>query len=250
MKYAVIGDIHANFEALQAVLEECDRLSVDRFLCIGDIVGYNADPERCVDIVQKLDIEVMVRGNHDDMAAGDMELVGFNPQAAMAIEWTRRQLRPEQREWLGKLPMRKTYRPDNSGGNATPVTLVHATLDMPDRWGYIFDKLTAAACMNYQYTPVCFFGHTHVPLAFDKFGDLSGGRYDEVRLEPGHKYLVNIGSVGQPRDGDPRASFVIYDSGERLITLHRVEYDIQTCQEKILAAGLPERLAQRLATGR
>ncbi|NOY82247.1 MAG: metallophosphoesterase family protein [Kiritimatiellaeota bacterium] len=242
MKYAILGDIHANFEALDAVLAECERLKVDKFLCIGDIVGYNADPGRCVETVQELDVEVVIKGNHDEQASVDTELIGFNPQAAMAIEWTRNQLSEEQRLWLASLPLRKTL--------DARVTLVHATLDVPERWGYIFDKFTAAACMNYQFTALCFFGHTHVPLAFSKFGDVSGGRYDELKIEPGHKYLINVGSVGQPRDGDPRAAFVMYDPDDRMVRLHRVEYDIQACQEKIREAGLPERLAQRLAAGR
>jgi len=242
MRYAVLGDIHSNREALEAVLKECEALKVDRYLCIGDIVGYNADPEACVSIVRELNMEVITKGNHDEMASSDMDLVGFNPQAKQAIEWTRRQLSDEQKEWLASLPLRKTLGPK--------LTLVHATLDMPERWGYIFDKLTAAACMNYQFTPVCFFGHTHVPLAFDKFGELTGGRYEEITVEPGHKYLVNVGSVGQPRDGDPRAAFVLYEPEERRITLHRVPYDVRTCQRKIEEAGLPPRLAQRLAAGR
>ena len=242
MKYAVFGDIHANLEALEAVLAECENQNVDSYLCIGDIVGYNADPVACVRRIRDLGVEVITKGNHDEMASSDVELVGFNPQAAQAIQWTRQQLSDEDKEWLASLPLRKTIGPK--------VTLVHATLDMPERWGYIFDKLTAAACMNYQFTPICFFGHTHVPLAFDKFGDVSGGRYEEIIVEPGHKYLINVGSVGQPRDGDPRAGFVIYEPEERRITLHRVPYDVRRCQEKIEKAGLPARLAQRLAAGR
>mgnify|MGYP006291062399 CR=1 FL=1 len=242
MKYAVFGDVHANLEALQTVLAACEDLGVDKYLCIGDIVGYNADPGPCVDVIRELDVEVCIKGNHDEQASCDTELVGFNPQAAMAIEWTRQQLSAEQKEWLASLPYQQTVGPK--------MTLVHATLDMPRMWGYIFDKLTAAACLNYQFTQVCFFGHTHVPLAFDKFGDVEGGRYDEIHLEPGHKYLVNVCSVGQPRDGDPRAGFVTFSPEDRRVELHRVKYDLARTQDKILRAGLPERLAQRLAFGR
>ncbi len=242
MKYAIIGDIHANLEALTAVLEKAEACGAEKYVCLGDIVGYNANPRECLDIVRNLDLEVVIKGNHDEQASTDTELVGFNPQAALAIEWTRDQLTEEEKVWLASLPYRS-----NIGSKAT---VVHATLDMPHMWGYIFDKFSAGVCLGYQFTQVCFFGHTHVPLAFEKYGEITGGKYEEVNFEPAHKYLINCGSVGQPRDGDPRAGFVIYSPEERKATLYRVEYDIETSQEKILNAGLPERLAQRLAYGR
>lgn len=242
MKYAILGDIHANLEALEAVLRKCDELKVDRYICIGDIVGYNANPSECLERVRGLGIEVVIKGNHDEQASSDTKLYGFNPQAAMAIEWTRRQLNDEQRQWLANLPLQHTILPK--------MTLVHATLDMPAKWGYIFDTLTATSSLHYQYTPVCFFGHTHVPLAFEKFGEVVGGRYEEIYLQPGHKYLVNVCSVGQPRDGDPRAGFVTFSLDDMVVALHRVEYNVAACQEKIIHAGLPERLAQRLTLGR
>jgi len=129
-------------------------------------------------------------------------------------------------------------------------TIVHATLDGPQKWGYVFDKLNAAASFTYQNTPVCFFGHTHVPVAFIRDTVVRGGTYSKFRVEPGRKYFVNVGAVGQPRDGNPKAAYVIYDLDENSIELRRLDYDIATAQKKILAAGLPERLAQRLAVGR
>ncbi len=243
MRYAVLGDIHANLEALTAVLDKTRELGVDSYLCMGDIVGYNANPSECLELIRNLNCEVVIKGNHDEEASGETELEGFNPQAAMAIKWTRDQLSAEQREWLAALPYTAQV--------GSKLTLVHATLDMPRMWGYIFDRYTAAASLAYQFTQVCFYGHTHVPLAFDKFMDLKGGgKYERIQLEPGHKYLINAGSVGQPRDGDPRAGFALYDTEARTVDMHRVEYDLETCQEKVLAAGLPERLAQRLAFGR
>ena len=242
MKYAVLGDIHGNLEALNAVLEKAEECGVDKYMCIGDIVGYNANPRECLELVRSLDLEVVTKGNHDEQASQDVKLVGFNPQAAMAIEWTRDQLSEEQRAWLAALPYRQTV--------GTKVTVVHATLDMPHMWGYIFDKLSAGVCLGYQFTQVCFFGHTHVPLAFEKYGDIVGGKYEEIVFQPGHKYLINVGSVGQPRDGDPRSAFVVYSSEDRKVCLHRLEDDIKATQKKILDAGLPERLAQRLALGR
>lgn len=240
MKYCIFGDIHANLEAFYAVLETAQELGVDRYVCLGDIVGYNANPAECVSLVQQLNCEVVIRGNHDEMAGGDMGVFGFNPEAARAILWTRSRLSPEQREWLNSRPMQASL------GNR--ATVVHATLDNPHMWGYVFDRLSASTSISYQFTPVCFYGHTHVPIMFEKFGDVKeGARYTRVELKPGRKYLFNAGSVGQPRDGDPRAAFVTFDPDEKVVELHRVEYDIQVCQKKILDAGLPERLALRLA---
>jgi len=129
-------------------------------------------------------------------------------------------------------------------------TIVHATLDGPQRWGYVFDKLAAAASFTYQNTSVCFFGHTHVPVAFIRDAVVRGGTYSKFKVEPGKKYFVNVGSVGQPRDGNPKAGYVVYDLEEGSIELRRLDYDMPTTQQKILAAGLPARLAERLAQGK
>ncbi len=242
MKYAILGDIHANLEALTAVLAKARDEGVDKYICTGDIVGYNANPRECLEQVRALQPEVVVRGNHDDYAGSETELIGFNPQAASVVQWTRDHLTPENRQWLSLLPLHRTL--------DSHTTIVHATLDMPGRWGYIFDKLSARASFTYQFTPVCFFGHTHVPGVFDKFGGVADGSLQETVFEAGHKYMINAGSVGQPRDGDNRAAFLIFEPGEGRIVLHRVEYDIKTAQRKIKQAGLPERCAARLAFGR
>ena len=128
--------------------------------------------------------------------------------------------------------------------------MVHATLDGPQRWGYVFDKLMAAASFTYQNTSVCFFGHTHVPVAFVRDAVVRGGTYSKFRVEAGRKYFVNVGSVGQPRDGKPKAAYVIYDLDESSIEIRRLDYDIPKTQKKIIAAGLPQRLADRLALGK
>lgn len=242
MKYAVIADLHANLEALQVVIEKANDLGCEKFLCLGDVIGYNANPSECIDLLQSLPLEACVRGNHDDYGCSDCNVAGFNPQAASAIEWTREHISAEQREWLASLPYQQLLNPK--------VTLVHATLDTPKNWGYIFDKWHAASSFNYQYTQLCFSGHTHVPMIFHKFTGVTVEETDQVFLEPGHKYLINVGSVGQPRDGDPRASFGVFDSEDRMVELHRVAYDIEACQTKIRRSGLPERLAARLTTGR
>lgn len=240
MKFAIIADIHANLEAFQVVLEDCKKQKVTHYACLGDVVGYNANPKECLDIVRAMNMPC-VKGNHDEYCSTDEHLDGFNPAAAEAVNWTRKQLSTDDREWLRDL---KYTRMVNS------FTLVHATLDGPQRWGYVFDKLAAAASFNYQNTAVCFFGHTHVPVAFMRDNVVRGGTYSKFKVEPGKKYFVNVGAVGQPRDNNPKAAYVIYDLHEGTIEIRRLEYDIATAQKKILAAGLPERLAERLAYGR
>ncbi|MFO7822074.1 MAG: metallophosphoesterase family protein [Lentisphaeria bacterium] len=242
MKYAVLADIHSNLQALQAVLAKTSEMGVDKYICLGDVVGYNANPRECLEVLRELNPEAVIRGNHDEYAASDSPLTGFNPQAAHVVKWTRNHLNESEKEWLRSRPYQYSLN--------TKVMLVHATLDMPSKWGYIFDKWHAAASFNYQRTQVCFFGHTHLPIAFDKFGGITTLNYRDIELEPAHKYLVNVGSVGQPRDGDPRASFAVYDQEEHKISLHRVEYDIEACQQAIYDADLPERCAMRLVRGR
>ena len=183
----------------------------------------------------------VVKGNHDEYCSSEDALDGFNPAAAEAVNWTRRQLKPDDRQWLRDLKYQRMV---------TSFTIVHATLDAPQRWGYVFDKLAAAASFTYQNTAVCFFGHTHVPVAFMRDSHVRGGTYSKFKVEPGKKYFVNVGAVGQPRDNNPKSAYVIYDVYEGTIELRRLEYDIAAAQKKIIAAGLPERLAERLAYGR
>jgi predicted phosphodiesterase len=241
MKYAIIADIHANLEALNTVLADIKNQNCTHVACLGDVVGYNANPKECLDIVRAMNVPV-VKGNHDEYCSTENDLEGFNPHAAEAINWTRDQLTPDDRQWLRDLKYMRLV---------TSFTLVHATLDQPQRWGYVFDKLAAAASFTYQNTSVCFFGHTHVPLAFVKdAGQVRGGTYSKFKIEPGKKYFINVGSVGQSRDGVPKATYVVYDMQEQSIELRRLDYDMATTQKKILDAGLPARLAERLALGR
>ncbi|HEV2319711.1 MAG TPA: metallophosphoesterase family protein [Verrucomicrobiae bacterium] len=240
MKYAIIADIHANLEALTAVLEDARAQNPTHFVCLGDVVGYNANPQECLKIVRDMNIPC-VKGNHDEYCSMDEQLEGFNPNAAEAVHWTRRQLSPEDREWLRELKYTKMV---------GTFTIVHATLDGPQRWGYVFDKLQAAASFPYQTTPVCFFGHTHVPVAFMRDTVVRGGTFSKFKVDPTKKYFVNVGAVGQPRDNNPKAAYVIYDLDAATIELRRVDYDIATAQAKIREAGLPERLAERLEFGK
>ena len=240
MKFAIIADIHANLEAFQVVLADLEQQKCTHVACLGDVVGYNANPKECLDIVRQKGWPV-VKGNHVDYCSSEEPLDGFNPAAAEAVNWTRKQLTPEDRQWLRDLKYQRMV---------TSFTIVHATLDAPQRWGYVFDKLAAAASFTYQNTQVCFFGHTHVPVAFMRDSVVRGGTYSKFKVEAGKKYFVNVGAVGQPRDNNPKAAYVVYDVYEGTIELRRLEYDIAAAQKKILAAGLPERLAERLAYGR
>lgn len=240
MKYAVLGDIHANFEALTAVLADAEKQGVTHYVCLGDVVGYNANPVECLEKIRALNCPV-VRGNHDHYCAGDETLNGFHPIAADVVDWTRRQLSDEQRSYLGNL---------GYIARVETFTIVHSTLDTPEMWGYVFDKLEADASFAYQSTSLCFYGHTHVPLAFEKTDRVRVGLYSKIKILMGRKYLINVGSVGQPRDGDPRAAYATFDMMKNEVELHRVAYDFRITQKKIQDAGLPARVASRLAVGR
>lgn len=240
MKYAIIADIHGNLEALQTVLEDCKAQKVTHYACLGDVVGYNANPKECLDIIRDMGMPI-VKGNHDEYCSSEQNLDGFNAHAAEAVNWTRKQLNEEDRKWLRDFKYLRLV---------SSFTIVHATLDGPQRWGYVFDKLAAAASFTYQNTAVCFFGHTHVPVAFIRDSVVRGGTYSKFKIDHGRKYFINVGSVGQSRDGVAKATYVIYDMDEQSIELRRLEYDMATTQQKILAAGLPPRLAERLSFGK
>ncbi|MBI5772756.1 MAG: metallophosphoesterase family protein [Verrucomicrobia bacterium] len=240
MKYAIIADIHANLEALKVVLNDANEQQCTHYACLGDVVGYNANPKECLDLIRTMAMPC-VKGNHDEYCSVNATLEGFNPHAAEAVNWTRQQLSEEDAQWLRDLRYIRLV---------SNFAIVHATLDGPQRWGYVFDKLAAAASFTYQNTSVCFFGHTHVPVAFVKDSQVRGGTYSKFKVELGKKYFVNVGSVGQPRDGNPKAAYVIYDLNDATIELRRLDYDIALAQAKIRAAGLPERLADRLSYGK
>ncbi len=241
--FAVIGDIHANLEALNAVVADARANDVTDFICVGDVVGYNADPRACIEVIRDLGA-LTVRGNHDHCCSYDVSLDDFQPLAASVIAWTRRQLSEADIEWLKALPLSRIIYPAG-------VTVVHSTLDMPDRWGYVFDLLDAEAHFSYQTTPVCFHGHTHVPVSFEKGSQIVRGDItNRIKVAFGTKYFINVGSVGQPRDGDPRSSYVIYQPKTKEIEFRRVPYDIETAAAKVIEAGLPQRLADRLKSGR
>ncbi|HKS35811.1 MAG TPA: metallophosphoesterase family protein [Verrucomicrobiae bacterium] len=218
MKYAIIADIHAHLAALQAVLRDAEQQGCTHTACLGDIVGDFDKPKECVDIIRGMGIPC-VKGNLDEYCSSDTNLEGFSPHRAAAIRWTREQLTEDERNWLRNLPLVE---------KVAGFTIVHGTLDGPQRWGYVFDRLAAAASFMSQDTGVCFIGHTHVPLAFIRDSVVRGGTYSKFGVEPGKRYLVNVGSVGQPRDETrkdpvPKASYVTYDLAEKSVELRRVE---------------------------
>lgn len=240
MRIALFGDIHSNLEALHSVLADSRAQGCTHHICLGDLVGYGADPEECVATVRAMDCPV-IKGNHDEQAALDGDDTGFSKLADTAIRWTRKQLSDADKDWLSALRMQRVIR---------DFTVVHATLDTPERWGYIVTPGEAAASFTYQHTPICFFGHTHEPCLFRKGASVQKQTYDKLQLKTGTQYLINVGSVGQPRDGDWRAAYVIYQPATMEVELRRIAYDVETTQKKILDAGLPAALADRLAVGK
>ena len=242
MKFALLSDIHGNLEALQSVVNDLSVEKADGIYCLGDIVGYGADPGQCIEIIQDL-TSWIVAGNHDWAAAGITDTTYFNPVAKSAIEWTTEKLITSHRSFLAKLPL--TY-------DLPQMKLVHATPYEPETWHYIFSRREALRSFQHYEQQICFIGHSHTPVIFvkDKEDEISLLPEDSFTLEDNYRYLINVGSVGQPRDGDPRAAYGIYDTEDNRFTLKRISYNIEAAQEKILEAGLPYFLATRLAEGR
>lgn len=240
MRFAILSDLHANLEATEAVLADAREHDCTDFVCLGDVVGYNANPHECLEIVRKMECPV-VKGNHDEQATLTESSRGFNALAEAAINWTRAHLTDQDKEWLRALPLTQQVR---------DFTLVHATLDTPDQWGYVFNSLDAVASFAYQETTVCFFGHTHVAGAFVRDDSVKKVKIEQLPIEESKKYFINVGSVGQPRDGDWRAAYCIYHVENNVVEQRRIKYDLATAQKKIIQAGLPRLLADRLELGR
>jgi len=247
MRYLVLSDIHANLEAYETVMAEAAPLGYERVLVLGDLVGYGADPNAICERIRALQPHALIRGNHDKVGSGIESPEGFNAVARSAIRWTHDRLSPENRDWLAGLP----------AGPMVVDDLIEICHGTPfDEDAYVFDDLDALRAMHSARRPICLFGHTHVQvghfLSKEQFGLATA---DEERpltmaIEDNNRYLVNPGSVGQPRDGDPRAAFALVDTSAREVTLYRVPYDVGHAQARILDEGLPEVLAHRLALGR
>jgi len=241
MKIAFISDVHGNLEAFAAVCASIKDEHVDRVVFLGDIVGYGANPNECIELLRTI-TEHCVAGNHDWAAAGRQSTETFNPAARDAIEWTSAQLTAENKALLMSLPLSLEI---------NQLLCVHATPFMPQKWRYVFNECDAELIFETFMQRICFVAHTHCPAIFIEHEDTTVMREisSQVTLHPRCRYIINCGSVGQPRDGDNRASYAIYDTTARQIELRRVEYDIESAQKKIIAAGLPERLAVRLKLG-
>ena len=243
MRYLVISDIHANIESLDAVLAAAGAW--DQVLMLGDVVGYGASPNAVIERLMTLPSATMIRGNHDKVAAGLEEANSFNHLARQAIVWTAAELTPGNHAWLAALPRGPlTVEGDIEICHGSPV----------DEDAYVFDDLDATRALKAASAPVCLFGHTHVPAAYRMHAGLDileppHGETHTLRLDAG-RYLVNCGAVGQPRDADPRAAFGELDTTARTLKVRRVVYDVEAARNRILEAGLPEVLGQRLIVGR
>ncbi len=242
MSIVILSDIHSNLEAFKAVLTDLAQEQVDQVLFLGDIVGYAADPDQCIEILRGLTPQA-VAGNHDRAAVGLADTAYFNPVARVAVEWTAGIITADHAAFLKTLPLTASL---------PGMLLVHATPYRPERWNYVFSLEDAAQCFRHCEQPICFTGHSHYPMFFvqDRQGIISVIRDLTFTLLDSCRYLINVGSVGQPRDGDPRAAYGIYKPEEASFHIKRVPYDIKRTQEKIIAAGLPPFLAERLTEGR
>jgi len=243
MRYAILADIHANLAALTAVLEDIKgKDGVDELWCLGDIVGYGPEPGECIKLLRQYN-PVCVAGNHDLGAVGRLELSYFNPAAAEACQWTAEKLNPVDARYLEDLP--KTVQKGD-------FLLAHGS-PMEPVMEYVMSTSVAEKNFSFFNSQFCLVGHTHVPMAFKQEDDSCSS----IALSPGiglvmhgHRMIINPGAVGQPRDGDPRASYAIYDSEGHMLRLYRVSYDIRATQDKMMQAGLPISLVTRLEKGK
>jgi predicted phosphodiesterase len=241
MTHIILADIHGNLEAFDAVVKSFPDVEKKRVICVGDVVGYGANPNECIDKIKSLDA-ANVKGNHEAAVLGEFDVSTFNPHAAKAVYWTRENLTRSGEDYIRGLPL---VRED-------PLfTLVHGTLHNPEDFRYMMTNVDAAHTFEILKKKICFIGHSHVPAIFS----LEGGKIrltfkEKIKLKKTAKYIINVGSVGQPRDGEWRACYCIYDPDREEVELRRVEYDLKTAQEKIIDAGLPRVLAERLKFGR
>lgn len=251
MRLLILSDIHSNIDALDACLAAAG--GHDSVANLGDVVGYGGAPNEVVERVRDL-AEICVRGNHDRACSGLTDTTGFNPIAGAAARWTFEKLTEANRQWVHDLPRGPIIDANWSG-----LQFVHGSPFDEDE--YVMSDPIAEMIIAESPFDLTFFGHTHLPAIYALRGpemldvQLEKGNRDEigvqkVELEVGTRYLINPGSIGQPRDGDPRAKFAVYDSGENSVTFYRVPYDIAMAQHRIIGAGLPMRLAARLSEGR
>jgi predicted phosphodiesterase len=232
MRLAIFSDIHSNLEALTTADRLLTSLNIDEIVCLGDIVGYGADPNPCIEYV-RANCKIIVRGNHDYAMVDTSVIASFTHRAAEAARWTIGQLTPENSAYLASLPLVET---------AYECTFVHSSPFQPDEWEYIIHPVHTNRIFPFFSTPLCFFGHTHIPVIFREGSIVTS-------IERKNKFLVNPGSIGQPRDGDPRLCFGVLDTEEWTFDFIRSAYDVDTTAIKIVRAGLPPSLGERLYLG-
>ncbi len=242
MRYAIVADIHGNLEAFIEVKKQFKKENIDKYICLGDIVGYGANPKECIELSKKL-FDVIIAGNHDWAAAGIFALSHFNLYARKAVEWTEHIISKENKQFLKSLPLYIEME---------GFEIVHGSLYHPDEFNYIFNETDAQKTFNLMKSQICFIGHSHAPIILikDKDDKINYSTTNEMQLSGDNKYIINVGSVGQPRDGNPKASFCIFDTEKRQIQIRRISYPVAIAQEKIINTGLPHFLAIRLAGGR
>jgi len=240
VRYAVFGDIHGNLDALEAVLAEIERLGADALICLGDIVGYGAEPRECIARVRELEC-LTLAGNHDHAAIGKLDVEFFNPFAREAAMWTREELSDEDRDYLASLGFVE---------HVDGFAVAHGSLHGPELFNYVQSIHDAELSLEALDKPLLLVGHTHVPLTFFDSRPMTYSMDLEIPVDPKSRTIANVGSVGQPRDEDPRACFGLYDTDDAQVTLYRVPYDVEAAGRKIVDAGLPEALALWLQLGK
>lgn len=243
MRYAFLGDIHGNTEALDAVLSAIREEKVDKIVCLGDIVGYGAEPAKCLELIRSLNCDV-IAGNHDWAAVGKVSIECFNAYAKAAAIWTRDQLNDEQKSWILTLPLTLTY---------ADCAVAHGTFHQPEAFNYIqtvFDAQQSFESLKKLGARLGFLGHSHVPVGFFDTDPITYTLDGEIPVDEEISIMVNAGSVGQPRDENNKASFAMLDSETKTVSIKRVEYDIDAAANKIREVGLPEILAARLYQGK
>ena len=242
MRYGIFADIHSNLEALDTVIAAYRKETIDKYFCVGDVVGYAANPNECAEKIKAL-CEIAVAGNHDWAAVNLLSIEYFNPVARQAILWTRDNLDERSKSFLESL---KLIHRNND------LTLVHGTLDNPQDFNYMIDGRIAQGTFELLETKICFVGHSHIAGIFNKHKDgrIEYCEEERVKIQDENSYIVNVGSIGQPRDNNPRAAYSIYDTDKKEIQIKRADYDIQKTRERIINAGLPRFLGDRLIIGR
>ena len=240
MVCAFISDVHSNLEALKSVFKDLKKRKISNILFLGDAVGYGSHPNECTEIL-KSECRVLIAGNHDWGVAGRTDTDFFNENAKTAIKWTKSVISMKNIEALRSLPVKSVLKNEN-------ITLVHSTPCEPEKWHYLISISDAEINFQYFDTSICYIGHSHRPFIVEKRLSGESVKYkNKVILKKNSRYIINVGSVGQPRDGDPRASYAVSD-GEK-IEIARVYYDVEATQREIIKAGLPVQLAERLSLG-